>query len=380
MNRFRRRLSLAVPVALAVAFFGGAPVHDLTSFTLRTRGKEKLPHTALSQDMALAPVDPASPPALSTQVSALNAATAPVESAIKTAPQEFSGPAPRRVAPPASMASSSVSAQSERQGGTWAVSIGINDYPGTQNDLTSAVNDANDVVQALESLGVTGDHILELRDGQVTRSTLLQSVSWLAAHAGPDAVAVFFYAGHVRKVSADTEEIVTSDGSSVSDADLARALDHVEASRAWIGIASCYGGGFDEVLDKPGRVLTGAADANSLAYENTAMGRSYMVEYMVRQAIIENGAPATVETAFNYAVEHISQEHPGREPVEYESQGSAGSLDLRPPGTPPSNPQVDSSQPPPPSSSPSTTQPPASDDSGSSQHCTGSSLFRRCTN
>ncbi|HVT75699.1 MAG TPA: caspase family protein, partial [Acidimicrobiales bacterium] len=295
------------------------------------------------------------------------------------APQQFHGAAPAHVAPPSSLADSSVSAQSAREGGTWAVSIGINDYPGTENDLSSAVNDANDVVQALESLGVTGDHILELRDGQVNRSTLLQSVAWLANHAGPDAVAVFFYAGHVRKTQYGNEEIVTSDGSSVSDADLARGLDRVAANRAWIGIASCYGGGFTEVLDRPGRVLTAAAGANSLAYENSSIGRSYMVEYMVHQAIIEGRASATVETAFDYAVQRIQQEHPGREPVEYETGN--GALDLRPPGAGAPPPQFDGSgSAPSDSQSPPTPAAPESGASGTGQHCTGKGLFRYCTN
>ncbi|MEY2473548.1 MAG: hypothetical protein QOK28_2877 [Actinomycetota bacterium] len=366
-----------------MGLFGGAPVHDLSSFTLRTRGDNHLPRTALSQDMALAPVDPVSSEGLSTQVSVLNSETVPVESVIKTAPQQFRGTAPRHVAPPASMDDGSVSSQGQRQSGTWAVVIGINDYPGSQNDLVSAVNDANDVVQALESLGVTGDHILELRDGQVTRSTLLQSVAWLSGHAATDAVAGFFYAGHVRKTGQGTEEIVTSDGGSVTDVELARALDHVQASRSWVAIAACYGGGFDEVLDKPGRVLTAAADRNSLAYENSSIGRSYMVEYMVRQAIIENRASATVESAFNYAVERISQEHPGREPVEFDTGN--GALDLRPPGVAVnSQPTYDNSPPPPPpSDEPPSTEPPASDGgsgSGSGQHCTGKNLFRYCSN
>jgi hypothetical protein len=380
MKRLRRRLFVVVPVALVIGLFGGAPVKDLSSFTLRTRASNHLPRTSLSQDLALAPIDPVSSDGLTTQVSVLNSETVPVESVIKTAPSQFHGSAPRRVQPPSSMGDGAVSSQSAREGGTWAVVIGINDYPGTDNDLSSAVNDANDVVQAFESLGVSGDHILALRDGQVTRSTLLQSVAWLAGKAGPSAVASFFYAGHVRKTAYGNEEIVTSDGSAVSDADLARGLDRVQASRAWIGIAACYAGGFDEVLDRPGRVLTAAAGANSEAYENSAIGRSYMVEYMVRQAIIQNRASATVQTAFSYAVNRIAQEHPGREPVEFETGN--GALDLRPAGAgeAPTNeqPQYDNS-PPPQQDSPPSTEPPASDEpSSSTQHCYTRGVVRYC--
>ena len=42
-----------------------------------------------------------------------------------------------------------------RQSGTWAVVVGVNDYPGNANDLHSAVNDANDAVHALSAMGVS---------------------------------------------------------------------------------------------------------------------------------------------------------------------------------------------------------------------------------
>ena len=177
----------------------------------------------------------------------------PAESVFKPAPARFQGEAPRPVAPPAALNEGSYSSQGARQGGTWAVVIGINDYPGGGDDLNSAVNDADDVVQAMRGLGVSKDRLLVLRDGQATRGTLLQAVSWLAAHAAPDAVAGFFYAGHVRKTPYGNEEIVTSDGTSVSDGELAHALGRVPASRSWVAIAACYGAGFDEVL-RPGRV------------------------------------------------------------------------------------------------------------------------------
>jgi hypothetical protein len=197
MRRLRRRLLLALPIALAISFFGGARITDPATFTLRTRGATELPKTSLTQDLALAPAGPVASDGLSAGIAALNGAPAPrVESVIKTAPTKFSGSAPRQAAPPAALSDSSLSAQAARQNGTWAVVIGINDYPGTENDLRSAVNDADDMVQALRMLGVTNDHILVLRDGQVNAASLLKAVAWLANHAAPDAVAGFFYAGH----------------------------------------------------------------------------------------------------------------------------------------------------------------------------------------
>ncbi|HEX2850646.1 MAG TPA: caspase family protein [Acidimicrobiales bacterium] len=232
-------------------------------------------------------------------------------------------------------------------GGTWAVSIGIDDYPGTAHDLRSAVNDASDVDEALARMGVPGDHRLMITNGQASVRTIRMGLDWLTAHAGPDAVAVVFYAGHVRRISNDTQAIVGADGNILTDVDMASALDSLQARRAWISIAACFGGGFTEVL-RPGRVLTAAAPANQLAYENEGFGRSYLVEYMVRKAMIEGQAPSSssVEAAFAWAANQISRDYPNRVPVEYDQSG--GNIDLRPP-----RPQSAAAPPPPSSSTPS---------------------------
>src|SRR3954454_12839538 len=157
--------------------------------------------------------------------------------------------------------------------------------------------DADDTVAALGSLGVPGDHIVSLRDGGAPAATIGRAADWLVAHSGPDAVAVFFYAGHVRKLSPQTEGIIGADGGVLTDADLARHLSGLRARRTWLVMASCFGGGFTEALG-PGRVLTAAADANHLAYETSDLGRSYLGEFMIRQALVQGKANASVQAAF----------------------------------------------------------------------------------
>ena len=255
------------------------------------------------------------------------AAPAPVaeEVVIPPPPEVFDAPAAPPPPPPPALRPSAAGVRSS--GGTWAVIIGVNDYPGVRSDLRSAVNDANDVDQALAGMGVPAQNRLVLRDGQATADQVRASVDWLVARAGPDAVAVFFYAGHVRKVAETTEAIVGADGNLVTDRELGERLAHLQTPRAWVAIAGCYGGGFTELL-APGRVLTGAAGPDSLAYESSAFGRSYMVQYMVREAMIDKRAPGSIQAAFAYAAAELSAEHPGRQPVQIDS--STGPLDLRP--------------------------------------------------
>ena len=258
----------------------------------------------------------------------LAAAPPPAETPIAPPPERFEAPpAPPPPPPPLLVEPPPVSGPVPPGTGTWAVIIGINDYPGTGNDLRSAVADADDMETALAGMGVPADQRLVLRDGQATAGRIREAVEWLVARAGPDSTSVFFYGGHVRKVGVGSEALVGADGGLVGDRDLGNRLAFLRSGKAWIAIAGCYGGGFTEVL-APGRILTGAAAANDLAWESEEYGRSFLVQYMVREAMIQRKAPDSVQSAFNYAVAQLLQKHPARIPVQIDL--SLGPLDLRP--------------------------------------------------
>ena len=281
------------------------------------------------------------------------AASAPPagDAVIAPPPETFSEPASPATPPPPALQERFRNVVPE--GGTWAVMIGINDYPGGRHDLRSAVNDVGDVNEALARMGVPGSRRLLIRDGQATADIIRTAAEWLVAHAAPEATAVFFYAGHVRKV-AGSEAIVAADGRLVLDSELGAQMTRLRAKRAWFGIAACYGGGFTELMG-PNRVLTAAAPANRLAYENLDFGRSYMVEYMIRRGWLGQQAGLTVEEAFEYARRELSASYPGRVPVQIDNVD--GLLDLRP------NLAVGTTQPapssPPPSSPPPSSPPPS---------------------
>ena len=204
----------------------------------------------------------------------------------------------------------------------WAVVVGIDDYPGIDADLQAAVADARDVDRALAAYAVPSDHRLLLLDEAATADNIRAALGWLASRAGADSTAVFFYSGHVRQRSsagdrdaeAVDEAMVAADGGNVDDGEMAAILRDMEARSAWIGIAGCYGGGFDDAL-APGRVLTAAAGENDVAYENSSLGRSYLVEYMVRRAMLEGKASGSVQDAFAWARSQIARDYPNRQPV-----------------------------------------------------------------
>ena len=61
-----------------------------------------------------------------------------------------------------------------------ALCIGINDYPGTQNDLSGCVNDANDWAAALTARGFA---VTKLIDAQATKAAMVSAISGLVGGA-----------------------------------------------------------------------------------------------------------------------------------------------------------------------------------------------------
>ena len=92
-----------------------------------------------------------------------------------------------------------------RDGGVWALMVGIDDYPGTDADLNAGTADAREVDAALAAYGVPGQHRLLLLDHQATADNIRAGLAWLAGRASSDATVVFFYSGHVRQVTGDAD-------------------------------------------------------------------------------------------------------------------------------------------------------------------------------
>ena len=74
-----------------------------------------------------------------------------------------------------------------------ALCIGINDYPGTQNDLSGCVNDANDWAAELGSHGYT---VTKMLDGQATHAAMTAAITSLIKSAVNGDTLVITYSGH----------------------------------------------------------------------------------------------------------------------------------------------------------------------------------------
>jgi hypothetical protein len=211
----------------------------------------------------------------------------------------------------------------------WALIVGIDDYPGTAHDLTAAEADASDADAALAQFGVPAEQRLVLSGPAASAAGIRAGLEWLVDNAGPEATAVVYLAGHVRRPAPGRHVFRAADGALVSDREMAETLDRLQAPRLWLAVAGCYGAGFDEVIDRPGRILSGASGEDEIAYENLHLGRSYLGEFMVRRAMLGIGI-SSVRTAFEAATAGLRQEFPHRMPVLVDG---GGDIELRATGT-----------------------------------------------
>lgn len=74
-----------------------------------------------------------------------------------------------------------------------ALCIGINDYPGTANDLSGCVNDANDWTQVLTQNGFSVEQLL---DAAATKAAMVAAIGNMIDNAVKGDSLIFTYSGH----------------------------------------------------------------------------------------------------------------------------------------------------------------------------------------
>jgi hypothetical protein len=74
-----------------------------------------------------------------------------------------------------------------------ALCVGINDYPGTNSDLSGCVNDANDWAEILDARGY---QVTKLLDSQATRAGMVSALNELIESGTPGDTLVLTFSGH----------------------------------------------------------------------------------------------------------------------------------------------------------------------------------------
>ncbi|MDF1550031.1 MAG: caspase family protein [Bacteroidales bacterium] len=134
-----------------------------------------------------------------------------------------------------------------------AICVGINNYPGTVNDLSGCVNDVNDWAKLLNSFGFQTTKIF---NEQATKNNILNALENLVKEAKLGDVVVFTYSGHGTQVldtSGDEEDgydeaLYVYDGTLIDD-EINAILKTADKNAEIIVIAdSCFSGTVTKAL------------------------------------------------------------------------------------------------------------------------------------
>lgn len=188
-----------------------------------------------------------------------------------------------------------------------ALIAGINHTPGAPS-LNAAVQDAKTIRSALTAYGFPARSTTMLLDGEATRGAVLAGIAGLAERLGPEDRAVVAFAGHTRRKDGENY-LLTGDGHAISASELARAVGRIRAP-TWVALPTCYAAGFDlPGIVGPNRIATFGARADEYTYETTRYGHSFMVQYMVREAMLGGRASGSVQEAFAYAERELQDRY-----------------------------------------------------------------------
>jgi len=137
-----------------------------------------------------------------------------------------------------------------------AVCVGINDYPGSGNDLSGCVNDAKDWASLLKDVFGFED-VKVLLDAKAKRQAIVDAMSALVTGADPGDVLAFTYSGHGTWVY-DTEDPdeadnrdeawFAHDGILLDDTIRSVILGLTEGARLTVISDSCHSGGVTRAM------------------------------------------------------------------------------------------------------------------------------------
>jgi hypothetical protein len=215
------------------------------------------------------------------------------------------GLVPAQSAPPRSVAHRSAEPPEPKRPLRAALLVGVDNAPGS-DPLPGSRADAHTMRRALLMYGFDPRDIIMLLDEQATRGNILAAIDELAAGSFEDSITVISFSAHsVHTAGGPTMRAWDARLRATEIAEHMRPL----RGRVWSVFATCYAGGYVRPgVVGPDRITVFSSRASDTSLQLGDAG-SFIVLYMARYAMLEREAPATVESAFRYAREHIALSH-----------------------------------------------------------------------
>ena len=192
-----------------------------------------------------------------------------------------------------------------------ALLVGISNAPGA-DPLPGSKTDVETMRSTLLKYGFPSSNITVLLEGQATRGAILNALDNIAARSVDGGTAVVSITTHSSN-SGSQNSMRAWDGRVYAN-ELGSRLGRVRG-RLWTLLPTCYSGGYAV----PGvvgnnRIAVFSSSSDERSWQVGEAG-SWVVRYMVEKGMLGGGAPASVESAFNYAVRELKKDAPDRVPL-----------------------------------------------------------------
>lgn len=243
----------------------------------------------------------------------------------------------------------------KRRGVGYILAVGVNRYANPQYNLKYAVADARDFGDEIKRQQVRLNNyerveITTLNDAQATKSNILNSLSLLADRMQPEDALIIFFAGHgtaqknrfyliphdlgypgsrTRLTERGLRSILTH---SISDEELQRAVEGVDAGQMVLVIDACNSGqaleaeerrrgpmnskGLAQLAYEKGMYILTAAQSYQAAWEAARLGHGFLTSALVEEGLKTNVADREPQDGevllrewLDYATERVPQMH-----------------------------------------------------------------------
>ena len=216
-----------------------------------------------------------------------------------------------------------------RRGVLYILAMGINEYSNADYQLKYAVADANDLSAEFKQRQADVNfyervEAIELTDGRATKRAILDALGGLSARIQPEDGLLIFFAGHGianeerfyliphdigysgrrnNLRSGGLEEIFSS---SISDQELEKAFELIDAGKITFVIDACYSGlvleseekrqgpmnskGLAQLAYEKGMYILTASQSYQAAKEASRLGHGFLTYALVEEGLRNNGA------------------------------------------------------------------------------------------
>jgi ureidoglycolate hydrolase len=217
----------------------------------------------------------------------------------------------------------------KRKGTAYVLAVGVNEYSNTQYNLRYAVPDARDFAGELkrqqEKLGVYERvEVISLNDKNATKANILKALAGLSAKIQPEDALVIFFAGHGTaqqnrfyliphdlgyagsRTQLDNASLKNILAHSISDEELERAVEGIDAGQMLLVIDACNSGqaleaeekrrgpmnskGLAQLAYEKGMYILTAAESYQAAKEAAKLGHGFLTYALVEEGLKTNAA------------------------------------------------------------------------------------------